>query len=525
MDKILTLFDHEPDAVMERCNKLVMHGADNYLQFLPRRYTKPVRKNSFDILEAIQIRAITPNNPLIVCLKFILSNRHQKSASIRVDAIDHQDHSTQDSGVHWIWDRWHKFLFVYASPLIINRLMNPVWFELSVLTELCKRLQLGYLYIDISIKYDDSRTHLIDDATFKQELPQFCQETDLPIEANIFAKQLKDRLVAQADATDKRFAEDQYVVIEKGRLVLKRRPPKVSPKHLDKLDKALQKKMPEISIIDLLVDATKWLPLKRFFGPMSGHQGQLSDFDKRLVISLFCYGCNLEPTQTARSIEGFSRKQIAYLILRHTSKKDLVDATSQVINAYNQYDLPGYWGTGNTGSVDGTRFDMYEQNLLSEFHLRHASYGGVGYYLVRDNYIALHSRFIPCGVREAAHLIDGLMENESDIQPTLIHGDTHAQSTVVFGKAHLLGIKLVPRIKDINSLILFKPDRRKSYEHIDSLLSEGINYDLIRTNYREILRVIISIKLGKVSASTIIRRLGSEGIRNNLFFAFLELPS
>ena len=107
--------------------------------------------------------------------------------------------------------------------------------------------------------------------------------------------------MAQADATDKRFAEDQYVSIEKGKLVLKRRPPKVSPKRLDELDKILRKQLPEISIVDLLVDATKWLPLKRFFGPLSGHQGKLSDFDKRLVISLFCYGCNLGPTQTARS--------------------------------------------------------------------------------------------------------------------------------------------------------------------------------------------------------------------------------
>ena len=194
-----------------------------------------------------------------------------------------------------------------------------------------------------------------------------------------------------------------------------------------------------------------------------------------------------------------------------------------MINAYNQYDLPGYWGSGNTASVDGTRFDMYEQNLLSEYHLRYASYGGVGYYLVSDNYIALFSRFIPCGVREAIHLIDGLMENESDIQPTRIHGDTHAQSTVVFGIAHLLGIKLMPRIRDINSLILFKPDRRQAYEHIDAILSDGINYDLIRNHYREMLRIIISIKLGKVTASTIIRRLGSEGVRNNLFFAFREL--
>ena len=113
---------------------------------------------------------------------------------------------------------------------------------------------------------------------------------------------------------------------------------------------------------------------------------------------------------------------------------------------------------------------------MSEYHLRYASYGGIAYCCVSANYIAIFSRFIPCGVRESLHLIDGLLENESDIQPTHIHGDTHAQSTVVFGLTHLLGIKLMPRIKDINSLIFFKPDGRVKYEHIESLFSESINY-------------------------------------------------
>ena len=121
------------------------------------------------------------------------------------------------------------------------------------------------------------------------------------------------------------------------------------------------------------------------------------------------------------------------------------------------------------------------------------------------------------------HLIDAIIENESDIQPDSVQGDTHAQSTVVFGLAHLLGIKLMPRISKINSLIFFKPDRRVRYRNIDDLLSEGINYQLIRDNYRDMLRIAISIKEGKVSASTIARRLGERGIRNSLYFAFREL--
>ncbi|MDB4222939.1 Tn3 family transposase [Granulosicoccus sp.] len=523
IDRILTIFDHEPSVVIERCDKLVKHGFDNHLQFLPGRYTKPLRKNILDLLEIIQIRAITDNSPLVACLKFILTNRQQPFASIRVSAIEYSGDSSKESCIHWVPSRWNKLLFADATPHIMNRLMRPAWFELCVLTEISKCLQSGDLYIDHSTKYDDYRTHLVDDQTLNSELPQFCKETDLPPNASLFAESLKAGFIAQANTTDKRFGDDEYVVLENSKLVLKRRPAKVSPKSLDKLDQALRKQLPEISIIDLLIDTTKWLPLKRFFGPLSGHEGQLADFDRRLVASLFCYGCNLGPTQTARSIAGMSRKQVAYLNLSNTSEKNLVDATAKVINAYNQYELPRFWGRGNTASVDGTRFDMYEQNLLSEYHVRYASYGGIGYYLVSDNYIALFSRFIPCGVREAVHLIDGLMENESDIQPTRIHGDTHAQSTVVFGITHLLGIKLMPRIKDINSLIFFKPDRRHAYEHIDAIFSEGINYDLIRKHYREMLRIVISIKLGKVTASTIIRRLGSEGVRNNLFYAFREL--
>lgn len=281
--------------------------------------------------------------------------------------------------------------------------------------------------------------------------------------------------------------------------------------------------MPEINIVDILVETVKWVPLKQFFRPLSGHQSKILNYDKRIVSSLFCHGCNLGSVATARSLQGLSRKQIALLGLKHTTEKKLIKAIEHTVNSYNEYELPGYWGTGETASVDGTHFDMYEQNLVSEYHVRYVSYGGIGYYMVSDKYIALFSRFIPCGVREYLHLLDGIMENNSDIDPSTVHGDTHAQSTVIFGLAHLLGIKLMPRIKNINSLVFFKPDKRKKYKHIEDLFSAGVKWELIEDSLQEMLRIALSIKMGKVSASTIIRRLGSEGVRNKLFYAFREL--
>jgi TnpA family transposase len=72
-------------------------------------------------------------------------------------------------------------------------------------------------------------------------------------------------------------------------------------------------------------------------------------------------------------------------------------------------------------------------------------------------------------------------------------------------------------------MVFFKPDGRSVYPHIDSLFSENINYSLITDNYKDMLRVAVSISEGKVSASTMIRRLGSNSIRNSLFYAFREL--
>ena len=138
-------------------------------------------------------------------------------------------------------------------------------------------------------------------------------------------------------------------------------------------------------------------------------------------------------------------------------------------------------------------------------------------------YIALFSHFIPCGVYEAIYILDGLMKNESDIQPDTVHGDTHTQSTPVFGLAYLLGINLMPRIRKPKNLIFYRPDRGTHYKHIDKLFGETINWKLIETHLPDMLRIAHSIKAGKFTPSAILRRLGTRSRKNKLYFAFREL--
>jgi TnpA family transposase len=132
------------------------------------------------------------------------------------------------------------------------------------------------------------------------------------------------------------------------------------------------------------------------------------------------------------------------------------------------------------------KWDLYERNLLSERHVRYGGYGGIGYYHVSDTYVALFSHFIPCGVWEAVYILDGLLKNRSDIQPDTVHADTQGQSTPVFGLAYLLGIDLMPRIRNWKGMKLFRPSKTSRYKHIESqaqtrilrhLAEEGEEFD------------------------------------------------
>lgn len=116
--------------------------------------------------------------------------------------------------------------------------------------------------------------------------------------------------------------------------------------------------------------------------------------------------------------------------------------------------MPKIWGLGKHASADGTKWDLHTQNLISEYHLRYGGYGGIGYYMVSDMYIALFSQFTTCGSWEGHNILDYLVENDSDVLPDTIHADTQGQSAAIFGLAHLLGIQLQPRIRNWKAMPL-----------------------------------------------------------------------
>ena len=58
--------------------------------------------------------------------------------------------------------------------------------------------------------------------------------------------------------------------------------------------------MPERHLLDILKNAEHWTRYTRHFVPPSGADPKISQALRRYVFTVFGYGCNLGPTQTAR---------------------------------------------------------------------------------------------------------------------------------------------------------------------------------------------------------------------------------
>ncbi len=89
-------------------------------------------------------------------------------------------------------------------------------------------------------------------------------------------------------------------------------------------------------------------------------------------------------------------------------------------------------------------------------------------------YILLFSHFIACGVWEAIYILDGLIRNRSSVKPTTVHADTQGQNLPVFGLASLLGVELMPRIRNWKDLTFYRPTSTTHYTHIESLFGDQV---------------------------------------------------
>lgn len=520
------LVGDQPESVIDTCQAYTAYADNNYAPFLWQFY-KSHRQALFALLDHVELVSTSHDTSLTGALAFLREHRTSKGDWLKlpppVEKKPDDELSTSSLALSWVTDKWWKLITGYSNREMPPSQIDRRHFEVCVFSQMLWELKSGDLAIVGSEKFADYREQLISWDEYERTIKDYGEQAGLIVDGEAFVQYTGQWLEETATATDATFLNNESLRIENGEPVLSRLEKQAVPEQLKLLEQLMADRIEPMNILDALADTESWLNWTRFFGPLSGYEGKLGEPRSRYVTASFCYGCNLGPTQTSKSLAGLDRRQIAWINQRHITEQKLDEAITEIINAYNLFSLPRHWGSGKHASADGTKWNLYEQNLLSEYHIRYGGYGGIGYYHVSDTYVALFSHFIPCGVWEAVYILDGLLKNQSDIQPDTLHADTQGQSTAVFGLAHLLGINLMPRIRNWKDLKLFRPSKEARYTHIGELFAEEIDWQLIQTHLPDLLRVVLSIRAGRITAATLLRKLGTYSRKNKLYQAMREL--
>jgi TnpA family transposase len=510
---IQAAFGEDPAALLERCREHLQLAGNNHLPFVWQHYASH-RAVLFDLARSVGFAATSADTSTLDALRFVLEHQSRRSETLEVSGAFDVDALVQD--------RWRALVVPAEEGAVVQRVVRK-HLEVCVFTRPMEDLKAGDVSIRGSLEFADYREQLVSDEELEVLLPAYAEETGLPADPDALVAHLKAKLEAAARAADAAFPDSEGVRLEGGRPVVKPVAAKPVSKDMEWLDGEFDSRLGVTPILDAMADVENIVGTTRFFGPLSGFEGKLPNARERYLAAVFGYGCGLGPAETARAVDGVNADALAWVNRHHVTSEDLDNAAALVVNAYNQFALPRFWGSGRTVSADGMKWDVYEQNLLSEYHIRYGGYGGMGYYHVSDTYIALFSRFIPCGVYEGLYILDPVLEPGSDLEPDTVHSDTHGQSEAVQGLAEFLGVEVLSRIRDWAGLTFYRPDKGVRYAHIDAVFTELIDWDLIRTHIRDLQRIALSIRNGRISASTVLKRLSSYSRKNSVYLAFREV--
>jgi TnpA family transposase len=196
-----------------------------------------------------------------------------------------------------------------------------------------------------------------------------------------------------------------------------------------------------------------------------------------------------------------------------------------LVNAQSRHPFATHWGDGTTSSSDGQRFKVGgKAESTGHINPKYGADPGRTFYThLSDQFTPFHAKAVNVGVRDATYVLDGLLYHESDLRIEEHYTDTAGFTDHVFALMHLLGFRFAPRLRDLGETRLYVPKHNPAYTALKPMIGGVLQIRSIRAHWDEILRLATSIKQGTVTASLMLRKLGSYPRQNGLAVALREL--
>lgn len=466
------------------------------------------------IVKILDYNITTSNSHICEAIQFFKS--HDQPGNLKklpLSFLNQKDRNALKTYSGSEWKLWKVLLFIHIKQHIKSGALNLKGSE---------RYRAVEEYLISQERWDSRRTELLERA-------------NLPFQINVdnFLDEISAVLHEQYVKTNNNIEKNEYVSFTASGST-RISTPKSDEKDVGEgLLKFLEDESKEIvplpKVLSEINSTSRFLDCFTHFA-QKGQKGRPTN--KAFYAAIIAIGCNIGVGRMAKISEGISIDNLNHLVKWYFSKENLDAANSKINSVIDEMSLPKIYKSKNEEnhtSSDGQKFSVVVPSIIANHSFKYfgSGKGVTAYSFIDESNRLFYNTVISSSEREAAYVIDGLMHNE-DVESSIHSTDTHGYSEIIFAITNGIGVFFAPRIKNFKNQLryTFRENPKRLYEKKNfKVLPTALKYIdpvIIREQWDNYLRLLVTIKLREITASRLLKRLSSYSKQHPLYRALKQ---
>ncbi|ABD11734.1 transposase, TnpA family [Frankia casuarinae] len=488
---------------------------------LKASYSNHYRRGLIALLDVLEFRSNNDTHrPVLDALDLI-----RRYADTRLTYLPVGETVPTHKGLLGDWNE-----LVFTDPAKGPKRVVRGVYEICTFQALCDSLRCKEIWVVGAEKWRNPDEDL--PADFEAQRATHYAALRKPLDPTAFIDQLREEMRTELAALDTALPKLPWLEIaERGRngpIRLTDLDAAPEPRNLRRLKAEVRTRWGTVPLIDMLKEAVLRTGCLATATTMAG-RGDLAPevLAERLMLAIYAYGTNTGIRAVAGNAQnGHSEDDLRYVRRRYLTAELARTVAVEIANATFAARAQQVWGAGSTAvASDSTHFGAFDQNIFTEWHSRYGGRGVLIYWHVERKSMAIHSQLISCTASEVAAMVEGAIRHGTAMEVEGTYVDSHGQSEIGFGITRLLGFDLLPRIKRINKVRLYRPAAGEpdAYPRLGPALTRPIRWDVVAEQYDQMIKYATAIRTGTASAEAILRRFTRTNAIHPTYQAMIEV--
>lgn len=401
---------------------------------------------------------------------------------------------------------------------------DPVWHELlehpdrgkalaalKAATMLAVRqgLRGGRLWVDHSCEFRNREDVLIPPAQWRQDRQRLISAMSRTTDVQKYLA----RLHANLDVGLRALSE----AVDAGKLEIDaNRMPRLHKLEALPVDAAIQRRrdamfaiIGQVQFGDLIVEVDA---CSGFSEELLGRRARNAQELIACYAALLAHGTENDAKGVAAMVPGLEVAHISGA-MRSLEARGLRRANERVVEFQRQHAIAQLWGSGEKAPADMMTLDASRYLYTARVDPRRRTHAVGLYTHVLETYGIVYDQLIVHNERQSSAALEGVEQynarSDESTRLSLLAVDTHGYTYVGMAMAKLLGFDLCPRLRDIAERRLYLPRAINPPENIEHLALGRVSETAIAKGWDELLRLVASIRSGRVSPRAALEKLGS----------------